>query len=346
MGPPGPVLWLGHQYTVHILVFSLVKAQHVLVTGGLGAIGSQLSRMLLARGVASLTIIDDFSSSSPHLVGDIVRDPRVTHFRRSIVNDECLRQAFLDRPQDVVFHLAANFAHQSSLDHPIIDCEVNSLGTAKVLEYSRRASVKKFVFASSSCVYGNAKSYSVDNKDYHLDTPYAINKLHGEFLVEFYHKHHGLNTTVLRYFNSFGPGELPGRYRNVIPNFFAMAMQKKSLPISGDETTSRDFNYVENTALGTILAAEKEIANGKIYNIGSGHEVTIVELAKLINKIAGNDAGITFVPKRSWDTIKNRRADVSKTEKELGYKAVVDFEKQLTATYEWLKQYQDYFPSF
>jgi nucleoside-diphosphate-sugar epimerase len=125
-----------------------------------------------------------------------------------------------------------------------------------------------------------------------------------------------------------------------------MAMQKKSLPISGDETTSRDFNYVENTALGTILAAEKEIANGKIYNIGSGHEVTIVELAKLINKIAGNDAGITFVPKRSWDTIKNRRADVSKTEKELGYKAVVDFEKQLTATYEWLKQYQDYFPSF
>ena len=121
--------------------------------------------------------------------------------------------------------------------------------------------------------------------------------------------------------------------------------KKKPLPISGDEKTSRDFNYVENTALGTLLAAEKEIANGKIYNIGSGHEVTIVELATIINRITHNDAGITFVPTRSWDTIKNRCADVSKTEKELGYKAVIDFENHLQATYDWLQQYSTYFPS-
>jgi UDP-glucose 4-epimerase len=323
-----------------------LSGANVLITGGLGAIGSALSRALLQRGVKTLTIIDDFSSSSPDATLDIVRDPRVTHFRRSIISDEALRHALLDRPQDAVFHLAANFAHQSSLEHPVIDCEVNSLGTAKVLEYSRRAGVKKFVFASSSCVYGNAKSYSVDNKDYHLDTPYAINKLHGEFLVEFYNKHHKMNTTVLRYFNSFGPGELPGRYRNVIPNFFAMAMQGKALPITGDKTTSRDFNFVDNTVQGTVLAAEKDAANGKIYNVGSGHEVTIVELAETINRIAGNTAGIEFKPPRAWDSIKNRRADVSKTEKELGYKAVVDFEPQLQATYDWLKQHERHFPEF
>ncbi|MBP7113906.1 MAG: NAD-dependent epimerase/dehydratase family protein [Candidatus Peribacteraceae bacterium] len=323
-----------------------MSKERVLITGGLGAIGAQLSRTLLKKGVESLTIIDDFSSSSPHLVSDIIQDPRVTHFRRSIIHDECLRHALLDRKQDVVFHLAANFAHQSSLEHPVIDCEVNSLGTVKVLEYSRRANVKKFVFASSSCVYGNAKCNSVDNKDYHLDTPYAINKLHGEFLVDFNNKHHSMNTTILRYFNSFGPGELPGRYRNVIPNFFAMAMQGKALPISGDEKTSRDFNFVDNTVSGTLLAAEKEIANGKIYNIGSGHEITIVELAETINRIVGNKAGITFVPQRTWDTIKNRRADVSKTEKELGYKAVIDFENHLHTTHDWLKQYKDHFPSF
>lgn len=317
----------------------------VLITGGMGAIGSALARKLLEIGVKSLTIIDDFSSSSPDVTLDIARDERVTHFRRSIVSDECLRHAFLDRSQDVVFHLAANFAHQSSLDHPVIDCEVNSLGTAKVLEYAHRSKVKKFVFASSSCVYGNADSYAVENTNYHMDTPYAINKLHGEFLVDFYHHHHGMNTTTLRYFNSFGPGELPGRYRNVIPNFFALAIQKKPLPITGDEKTSRDFNFVGNTVQGTLLAAEKEVANGKTYNIGSGSEVTIVQLAELVNKIAKNSAGIEFKSPRSWDSIKNRCADISKTEKELGYRPVIDFETHLVETYNWLQQYERYFPS-
>ncbi len=322
----------------------MLNGANILVTGGLGAIGSALSRALLSQGVASLTIIDDFSSSAPETVQDILHDERVTHLRRSIVQDEALHHAFLEHPQDVVFHLAANFAHQSSLEHPIIDCEVNSLGTAKVLEYARRAGVKKFVFASSSCVYGNAKSYSVDTNEYHLDTPYAINKLHGEYLVRFYHEHHGMNATILRYFNSFGPGELPGRYRNVIPNFFLRAIRKQPLLITGDKVTSRDFNSVENTVQGTLLAAEKEIANGKTYNIGSGHEVRIVELAEIINRIAGSDAGMEIAPYRPWDSIKNRKADISKTVEELGYKPVIDFEPQLRATYEWLRKNQSLFP--
>lgn len=321
----------------------MFEKSNILITGGLGAIGSALSRAVLKRSVSSLTIIDDFSSSAPDLSLDIVADPRVTHLRRSIVSDECLRQALLDRPQDIVFHLAANFAHQSSLDHPIIDCEVNSLGTAKVLEYSRKANVKKFVFASSSCVYGNSKTYDVATKDFHLDTPYAINKLHGEYLTGFYHEHHGLNTTILRYFNSFGPGELPGRYRNVIPNFFMRAMHGQALEITGDEKTSRDFNFVDNTVQGTLLAAEKSSASGKIYNIGSGHEITIVELAKKINELTGNKAGIAMKPFRPWDSIRSRCADVSLSVKELGYAPVIDFDRQLLQTYEWLKGHEKHF---
>ncbi len=322
----------------------MIEGSHILITGGLGAIGSALSREVLKRNIASLTIIDDFSSSSPHASLDIVQDPRVTHFRRSIISDECLRHAFLDRQQDVVFHLAANFAHQSSLEHPVIDCEVNSLGTAKVLEYARNAKAKKFVFASSSCVYGHAENYSVDNRDFKLDTPYAINKLHGEYLVEFYHRHHGMNTTILRYFNSFGPGELPGRYRNVIPNFFSLAMRGDVLPITGDERTSRDFNYVSNTVQGTLLAVEKSVSNGKIYNVGSGDEITIVELAKKINALAGNKAGTVFRPVRAWDSIRNRRADISKTVAELGYKPVIDFDVQLAATFDWLAKHSAHTP--
>ncbi len=321
----------------------MTEGSRVLITGGLGAIGSSLAREVLRRKPASLTIIDDFSSSAPDLTLDIVADPRVTHFRRSIVNDECLRHAFVERGQDTVFHLAANFAHQSSLEHPVVDCEVNSLGTAKVLEYARKAGVKKFVFASSSCVYGNATSYAVSNTNYHLDTPYAINKLHGEFLVKFYHEHHGLDAVILRYFNSFGPGELPGAYRNVIPNFFLRAIQGLPLFVLGDKTTSRDFNFVHNTVDGTLRAAESSVSKGKVYNIGSGHEVTIVELAELINKIAGNTAGIEFKPSRSWDTIKNRCADISLTKEELGYAPVIDFERQLRTTYDWLMEHKRHF---
>jgi UDP-glucose 4-epimerase len=321
----------------------MIKGSHILITGGLGAIGSALSREVLRRDPASVTIIDDFSSSAPDLTLDIVADPRVTHLRRSIVSDECLRHAFLERQQDIVFHLAANFAHQSSLEHPVVDCEVNSLGTTKMLEYAKNAHVKKFVFASSSCVYGNAKSYAIDNTDYHLDTPYAINKLHGELLVKFYHEHHGLDTVILRYFNSFGPGELPGAYRNVIPNFFMRAMQGLPLLITGDKTTSRDFNFVDNTVQGTLLAATSATSGGKLYNIGSGSEVTIIDLATIINTIADNTAGTEFRPPRGWDSIKNRCADISVTVDELGYAPVIDFEKQLRTTYEWISEHRRHF---
>ena len=335
----------GGLYSADPTRVSMIEGANVLITGGLGAIGSALSRTLLQRGGRALTIIDDFSSSTPDVTLDIVRDPRVTHHRRSIVSDECLRHAFLERPQDIIFHLAANFAHQSSIEHPVTDCEVNSLGTAKILEYARRAVVKKFVFASSSCVYGNARNYAVDNRDFNLDSPYAINKLHGEYLVGFYHEYHKMNTTVLRYFNSFGPGELPGKYRNVIPNFFVRAMRGLDLPITGDQSTSRDFNYVENTAQGTILAAESPVSVGKVYNVGSGKEVTIVSLAEKINAISGNTAGVTFHPQRSWDSIKSRCADISKTVADLGYRPVIDLDAQLEETYRWLQKNERYFPA-
>ncbi len=320
----------------------MIKGSKILITGGLGAIGSALSREVLKKGAASLTIIDDNSSSNPALSEDILSDSRVTFIADSVVNDAALSKAFAGVPE-IVFHLAANFANQNSVEHPIIDCEVNSIGTVKVLEQARKNKVKKFIFASSSCVYGNAEHYSPDTKDFHLDTPYAINKLHGEYLVKFYHEYHKMDAVILRYFNSFGPGELPGKYRNVIPNFFALAMQGKVLPITGDKDTARDFNYVDNTVQGTLLATEHPASGGKIYNIGSGSEVAIVKLAEVINSITGNKAGIEWHPARSWDTIKRRRADIMKTADELGYSPVLDFEGQLKTTYEWLKKHEQHF---
>ena len=320
-----------------------MRGQRVLVTGGLGAIGSALCRTLLARDVASLTIIDDSSSAMKELSADVLADPRTTLLARSIMDDAALKEALLDRTQDTVFHLAAHFANQNSVEHPVEDCEVNSVGTVKVLEHARLGKVSKFVFASSSCVYGNGPDFSVDTLTFHLDTPYAINKLHGEFLTRFYHDYHGLNTTVLRYFNSFGPGEMPGRYRNVIPNFFAIAMRGQPLPITGDLSAARDFNYVDNVVQGTLLAAERPEGKGKTYNIGSGRETSIGELAGMINEITGNAAGIEMKERRAWDTIVRRRADISHTITDLGYEPVVDLPNQLRATHEWIKTHQDLF---
>lgn len=317
---------------------------YVLVTGGLGAIGSALCRALLARDIAHLTIIDDCSSANPALSQDILADQRVAFIDDSIVHDAVLEDAFSTK-QEIVFHLAAHFANQNSIEDPISDTNVNSIGTIKVLEASRKAKVQKFIFASSSCVYGNANSFSIDTRDFHLDTPYAINKLHGEYLVKFYHDYHGMNTTILRYFNSFGHGEMPGRYRNVIPNFFALAMAGKPLPITGNSKASRDFNYVENVVMGTLLAAEKPASNGKLYNIGSGVETSIGTLATHINAMTGNAAGTVLLERRSWDTVLRRCADISEAVKDLGYQPVIDLEAQLQSTYEWLQRYRDLFPA-
>ncbi len=325
-------------------LFTYMQGKHVLVTGGLGAIGSALCRALLSRGVASLTIIDDCSSASADLSRDVLGDARTTFLKNSIMDDAVLKAALIDRPQDAVFHLAAHFANQNSVDHPIDDCMVNSVGTLKVLEHCRLGKVSKFVFASSSCVYGNGPDFSVETSTFHLDTPYAINKLHGEFLTRFYHDYHGLNTTVLRYFNSFGPGEMPGLYRNVIPNFFRLAMQGKALPITGDLSASRDFNFVDNVIQGTLLAAERPEAKGKTYNIGSGRETSIGELAGMVNELTGNKAGIELKERRSWDTILRRKADISHTVVDLGYAPVVDLPSQLKATHEWIAANMDVFP--
>lgn len=333
------------QENVSLQLFSrfMLSSSHIVVTGGLGAIGSALCRKLLTMDIASLTIIDDCSSSSVLLVGDILGDERTTHFHRSIINEECLHHVFIERPVDVVFHLAANFANQNSIDNPITDCEVNSLGTMKILEYARRAKAKKFVYASSSCIYGKATMQPVDAQPVQLDTPYAIDKLHGEYLTNFYHEYHNMNTVVLRYFNSFGPGEIPGKYRNVIPNFFMKAMRGETLPITGDETITRDFNFVENTITGTLLAAEKDVSNGQTYNIGSGKETRVIEVAEKINAITGNAGGIAMHPPRDWDSIPNRCANTEKTVEELGYSPVVELDTQLTATHEWLQKHADVF---
>jgi nucleoside-diphosphate-sugar epimerase len=268
---------------------------------------------------------------------NLPQSDKVIFIKGSILDEKTLEQAF-SYNIDVVFHLAAHFANQNSVDHPQEDLLINGLGTLKILEFAQKLNVKKFIYTSSSCVYGNRQGTMNENdSEYQLDTPYAITKLLGERYATFFHEHYGLNTVVLRYFNSYGPGEFPGKYRNVIPNFLWLALNGEPLPITGTGEETRDFNYVGNVIGRTLLAGKEDKAVGEIINIGSGREVRIIDLANAINNLTKNKAGTEFIKKRNWDTVAKRKASTKKAEAILGPESPVNLETGLTKTFDWLK---------
>lgn len=302
-----------------------------IVTGGAGAIGNNLVRQLVRQG-AQVAVIDDFSSSQRENLADI--EEMVSIFEGDVVDDEILEAAFKGGV-DYVFHLAAFFANQNSVEHPEDDLHSNGWGTLKLLQHAVKYNARRFVFASSSCVYGGRSEILDEETPLAPDTPYAITKVLGEQYTQFFAQQHGLSTTVLRYFNSYGPGELPGRYRNVIPNFFALAAAGKPLPVTGTGEETRDFTFVEDIVHGTMLAVVKERAEGEILNLGTGSETQIGNMAEAINEIAGNNAGIIRVARRNWDHIPRRCAQIAKAKECLNYQATVSLNEGLKRYWSW-----------
>ncbi len=307
----------------------------ILVTGGAGAIGSNLVRSLLALEVERLVVLDNLTSGRRGLLPE---DGRLRLYVGDVGDDEMLHLIFQENRIDLIFHLAANFANQNSVDHPRRDLTTNGLGTLKLLEYAQRGGVERFLYTSSSCIYGGREvSLSEEAADFNLDTPYAITKLLGERYVDFFRDYHGLKTVVLRYFNAYGPGEYPGRYRNVIPNFFQRAALGQPLIITGTGEETRDFTFVEDTVGLTLKAAVDDRALGRVYNVGSGRETSIRDLARKINGLTGNKAGIEYAERRGWDRIPRRLADIGRARSELDYEPSIGLDEGLGRTWEWLK---------
>ena len=312
------------------------KDKKILITGGAGCIGSNLTRTLLKADVKEILVLDDLSSSEKW---NVPNDPGVAFIHGSILNDEALKNVFSKKP-DYVFHLAAHFANQNSIDHPETDLLVNGLGTLKVLRYSQRAKVEKFVFASSGCsVYGNEAPLPLKEEyvSLYLDSPYQITKLLGELYCNFFHKYYGLPVVVGRLFNVYGPREIPGKYRNVIPNFIYWAMHGQPLPITGTGEETRDFAFVDDVIEGLLRAAVVPEAVGEAINLASGTETKIVDLANMINELTDND-GLQFVERRSWDKIVRRRASIEKARKIIGYEPKTEIGEGLKKTVEWFEE--------
>jgi UDP-glucose 4-epimerase len=312
------------------------KGKKVLITGGAGCIGSNLTHALLKADVEKIFVLDDLSSSEKW---NVPNDPNVAFIHGSILDDEALKHVFSKKP-NYVFHLAAHFANQNSIDHPETDLLVNGLGTLKVLQYSQLGNVEKFLFASSGCsVYGNDAPLPLKEKyvSLHLDSPYQITKLLGELYCNFFHNYYGLPVVIGRFFNVYGPREIPGQYRNVIPNFIYWAMHSQQLPIMGTGEETRDFTFVDDVIEGVLRATVIPEAVGEAINLASGTETKIIDLANMINGLTGNN-GLRFVERRSWDRIVRRRASIEKARKILGYKPKIAIEEGLEKTVDWFLQ--------
>lgn len=316
------------------------KGKNVLITGGAGCVGSNLTKALITAKAAKIIILDDLSAAEKW---NIPVAPNVAFIKGSILDEEVLKRTFSEK-LDFVFHLAAHFANQNSVDNPETDLMVNGVGTLKLLQYSHLTKVPKFVFASSGCsVYGSQAPLPLkeDFVSLHLDTPYQITKLLGELYCNFFYNHYGLPVIKARYFNVFGPGEIPGAYRNVTPNFIYRALHHQKLLITGTGEETRDFTFVEDIVAGTLLLGVVPEAVGDAFNLASETETKIIDIANTVNEITGNHAGIEFVPRRDWDKITRRRASIEKARRVLGYEPKVQMKEGIKRVYDWIIENRD-----
>ncbi|MGK3974163.1 NAD-dependent epimerase/dehydratase family protein [Sorangium sp. So ce118] len=317
------------------------KDGRIIVTGGAGAIGGSLTAVLADAG-AEVIVVDDLSSSSRWR---IPARSNVRFVEGSIVDDDLLAEVFRERPSHV-FHLAALFANQNSVDNPERDLEVNGLGTLRVLRHAQRSGAQRFVFASSGCAaYGSDPPRPVHEDYLSLDvhTPYQATKLLGELYCNYFHSHlpgqEGLSTVRVRLFNSYGPGEVPGRYRNVIPNFIYLALRGEPLPITGTGAETRSFTYVGDIVDGLLRAGITAAASGEAFNLASDEETAIIDLARAINETTGNGAGVRFVERRAWDTQRRRVASTDKARRFLGFDAQTGLREGLARTVAWFREH-------
>lgn len=312
---------------------------HYVVTGGAGAVGSNLVRLLLREQTTErVVVVDDLSSGYRWL---LPVDPRVEFIQDDVV--EWRKQGGI--PQDaVVFHLAAFFANQNSIDHPLSDLHTNGAGILSVLLMAQKARAARVVYASAGCSivqHGDDEAIREDMPpSLHLDTPYQITKALGEYYCNYFLTQ-GLSTVRCRFFNSYGPREVPGKYRNVIPNFIWAALHDRPLVITGTGEETRDFIFVEDLVEGLWRAAHVPEAHGEAINLGTGRQCRILDLAQLIIKYCHSKSEIQLAPRRIWDHSLHREADNRKAQTLLGFRPLIEVPVGLAITVAWCIKHRD-----
>lgn len=329
--------------------FYLMEKSKVLVIGGAGFVGNNLVKMLLEKvEQIQVTIVDPLLSSE---IWNVPQDQRVRFWEASITDFRVL--ANINDEYDYIFHLATFHGNQSSIFDPIRDNENNTLTTLKLFERIKEfKKLKKVVYSSAGCSvakknFDDAKPTTEDSPiELHQDSPYSISKIIGEFYAAYYNKEYCLPVVRARFQNVYGPGEILGAgdwrgtyatvWRNVTPIFIYKALKNEPLPLENKGIASRDFIFVNDICRGLLLCALKG-QSGDVYNLGSGKETTIAQLAETIKKHAESKSEIQYLPKRAWDNSGKRFADIEKSKKILGFSASIELDSGIQKTIQWTR---------
>lgn len=326
-----------------------MKDKKILVVGGAGFVGSNLCHHILAtHAPKELWIVDNLLSSD---MSNVPNDSRVHFVLGSIADDRILNQ--LPSDLEFVFHLACYHGNQSSIADPIADHDNNTLTSLKLFEcLSDFKSLEKVVYAAAGCAvaektFGDAKP-TLEDAPVSLfhDSPYSISKLIGEMYGNYYWQRYGLPFVKARFQNVYGPREVLGAgrwrgtphtvWRNVVPTFIWKSLNGEALPLDNAGNASRDFIFVEDMVRGLVACASKG-RPGEAYNLASGVETKISDLALIINKITGNKTPVDLRPARDWDRSGKRFGSTEKSSQALDFVANVPIEQGLQKTVDWTR---------
>ncbi|MDE3197226.1 MAG: SDR family oxidoreductase [Acidobacteriota bacterium] len=306
-----------------------------LVTGGAGFIGSALVRGLIEAGAGTVTVVDNLLTGHERNL-DEVRGS--VDFRKVDIRDyDSLRPCF--DGVDTVFHEAAIPSVPRSIREPVPSHEVNIDGTFNVLRAAKDAGVRRVVYAASSSAYGDTLVLpKVETMQPNPKSPYAAQKLMGEYYLSCWHSCFGLETISLRYFNVFGPRQDPSsQYSGVLSLFMTAILERRTPTIFGDGEQSRDFTFVEDVVALNLRAAQAPSSiSGRVFNGGNGGRVTLNEAWKLLQRIEAVSIPANYGPPREGD-VRDSQADTTAAFRDLGYRPKFTFEQGLRKTLDWYR---------
>jgi UDP-glucose 4-epimerase len=312
----------------------VIRGKRVLITGGAGAIGSNLADQLVEAGAEEIVILDNFVRGRRDNLSWALENGPVRLVEGDICDNDLVRE--LTRGIDVVFHHAAIRITQCA-EEPRLANQVLVDGTFNVVEAAAAEGVRKVIASSSASVYGLATEFPTreDHHPYANDTIYGAAKVYLEGLLRSYHAMTGLDYVALRYFNVYGKRmDVHGKYTEVLVRWMERIAAGQPPIILGDGTQTMDFVFIGDIARSNILAAEAPVTD-EVFNIASGVETSLKELAEMLLKVMGSDLEIEYGPERSVNKVPRRLADTSLAKERLGFEAEVDLEEGLRQLVEW-----------
>jgi len=305
-----------------------------LVTGGAGFIGSNICRKLVSNG-CFVRVVDNLLTGKKSNLSDII--DKIDFIKADMGDEQVARSAM--KGIDVVLHQGALPSVPRSVDAPAAAHQHNVDATFTLLLAARDASIRRFVYASSSSAYGDTPTLpKVETMAPSPLSPYAVGKLAGEYYCSVFAQVYGLETISLRYFNVFGPYQDPtSQYAAAIPAFVTAILKDQPPTIYGDGEQSRDFTYVDNVVDANLLAAKVKQTKGEVLNIACGEAVTVNAIIDMINEILGKNIKPIYAPPRPGD-VKHSLADITAAKKLLGFKPKISFQQGLELAIDWYRE--------